>query len=135
MLILTDSKRRSTAIDATRAGANSTPRRPGTPRRPRARKGLEACPRSLLKRIISQAESEGLFPVFSQEFEWFNFSEDSKSLQDKAFTAPEPLTEEEMSYVMKLAVAYSAQGANEKLKNIKKTFYPRIKDDTRISEE
>jgi glutamine synthetase len=53
---------------------------------------FEACPRSLLKRIIGQAESEGYFPVFSQEFEWFNFSEDSKSLQDKAFTVPEPLT-------------------------------------------
>ncbi len=53
---------------------------------------FEACPRSLLKRIINQSESEGYFPIFSQEFEWFNFSEDNKSLQDKAFTAPEPLT-------------------------------------------
>lgn len=33
----------------------------------------EVCPRTLLKRIIARAEKEGFHPVFSQEFEWFNF--------------------------------------------------------------
>ncbi|MFZ9045444.1 MAG: glutamine synthetase family protein [Cyclobacteriaceae bacterium] len=53
---------------------------------------LEVCPRSLFKRIIKQAESEGLFPVFSQEFEWFNFLEEPKSLDHNKFNASEPLT-------------------------------------------
>jgi len=33
----------------------------------------EVCPRTLLKKVISKAASMGLHPVFSQEFEWFNF--------------------------------------------------------------
>lgn len=32
-----------------------------------------ACPRSLLKRIRKQADDMGYLPIFSQEFEWFNF--------------------------------------------------------------
>jgi glutamine synthetase len=31
------------------------------------------CPRALLKTIISQSETAGFKPIFSQEFEWFNF--------------------------------------------------------------
>ena len=31
------------------------------------------CPRSLLKRIAGQCETMGFTPIFSQEFEWFNF--------------------------------------------------------------
>jgi glutamine synthetase len=33
----------------------------------------EVCPRTLLKRTIARAEAKGFHPVFSQEFEWFNF--------------------------------------------------------------
>jgi glutamine synthetase len=33
----------------------------------------EVCPRTLLKRIIEQSTAQGFSPVFSQEFEWFNF--------------------------------------------------------------
>ncbi len=36
-----------------------------------------ACPRSLLKSIISKSETMGYVPLFSQEFEWFNFKKDS----------------------------------------------------------
>ncbi len=36
-------------------------------------KGLEVCPRSLLKRIRKKAKDQGLLPRFAQEFEWFNF--------------------------------------------------------------
>lgn len=32
-----------------------------------------ACSRSLLKRIAAQSEEMGFKPIFSQEFEWFNF--------------------------------------------------------------
>lgn len=33
----------------------------------------EVCPRTLLKRVIQKATGMGFHPVFSQEFEWFNF--------------------------------------------------------------
>jgi glutamine synthetase len=36
--------------------------------------GLPVCPRSLLKKIISQSTEAGYQPIFSQEFEWFNFT-------------------------------------------------------------
>lgn len=53
---------------------------------------LPICPRSLLKKVISEAEKEGFAPMFSQEFEWFNFKETSASLQDKNFQFPQALT-------------------------------------------
>jgi len=53
---------------------------------------LPACPRSLLKRIARQCEDMGFLPEFAQEFEWFNFSETPRSLQEKGFTNLETLT-------------------------------------------
>ncbi|HZJ19590.1 MAG TPA: glutamine synthetase family protein [Pricia sp.] len=53
---------------------------------------LPICPRSLLKKVISEAENEGFAPMFSQEFEWFNFKETSTSLEAKNFQAPQALT-------------------------------------------
>ena len=50
-----------------------------------------ACPRSLLKSIIQKAEGQGLSPVFSQEFEWFNFEANSTDLTEKGLQ-PKPLT-------------------------------------------
>ncbi|HEY4337727.1 MAG TPA: glutamine synthetase [Puia sp.] len=35
--------------------------------------GAGVCPRSLLKRVIAQAQEAGYSAYFSQEFEWFNF--------------------------------------------------------------
>jgi glutamine synthetase len=43
------------------------------------------CPRNLLKNIISEADSMGFAPFFSQEFEWFNFEETPQSVHDKNF--------------------------------------------------
>ena len=51
-----------------------------------------ACPRSLLKRIIVKAEGIGYSPFFSQEFEWFNFRENSNQLEEKDYRSPSPLT-------------------------------------------
>jgi len=45
----------------------------------------QICPRNLLKNVISQAESAGFQPFFSQEFEWFNFEETPQSVHDKNF--------------------------------------------------
>jgi len=50
------------------------------------------CPRTLLKNIAQQCHDMGFHPEFAQEFEWFNFSETAKSLQEKEFTKIEPLT-------------------------------------------
>jgi glutamine synthetase len=36
-------------------------------------KESEICPRGLLRKVIGQATDAGFAPVFSQEFEWFNF--------------------------------------------------------------
>ncbi len=55
-------------------------------------KQLSICPRSLLKKIIDEAKNEGYAPMFSQEFEWFNFRETSVSLENKSFQTPQALT-------------------------------------------
>ena len=44
----------------------------------------QMCPRQLLKKILQSAENDGYSPVFSQEFEWFNFAETPQSIQDKS---------------------------------------------------
>ena len=43
------------------------------------------CPRKLLKKIIAEAEDMNFKPLFSQEFEWFNYRESSTSLHEKNF--------------------------------------------------
>ena len=50
------------------------------------------CPRQLLKRILKNAQQQGFSPVFSQEFEWFNFAETPKTANDKQFKNLTPLT-------------------------------------------
>ena len=50
------------------------------------------CPRQLLKQIIQQTKDSGYSPVFSQEFEWFNFSETPASAQQKNYNNLTPLT-------------------------------------------
>ena len=53
---------------------------------------LEICPRSVLKKVRHQALEHGFAPIFAQEFEWFNFQEDSNRLNDTDFHKPNPLT-------------------------------------------
>lgn len=50
------------------------------------------CPRQLLKKIIAEIEKEGIAPFFSQEFEWYNFTETPQSAQEKQFRNLTPLT-------------------------------------------
>ncbi|UZR95765.1 glutamine synthetase family protein [Chondrinema litorale] len=54
--------------------------------------GLDVCPRTLLKKIIKKSEDMGYKPVFSQEFEWFNFKETPQSLDEKGFSGINPIT-------------------------------------------
>jgi glutamine synthetase len=52
----------------------------------------EICPRQLLRKIRSQANDQGYAPVFSQEFEWYNFAETPQSANAKKFKDLTPLT-------------------------------------------
>jgi glutamine synthetase len=53
---------------------------------------LDVCPRNLLKKIRSQAQSMGFNPFFGQEFEWFNFKETTEELHERDFKDPAHLT-------------------------------------------
>jgi glutamine synthetase len=50
------------------------------------------CPRQLVKKVVADSVREGYRPFFSQEFEWFNFSETPQSAHDKKFRDLTPLT-------------------------------------------
>jgi glutamine synthetase len=50
------------------------------------------CPRQLVRKVIADASKEGYLPYFSQEFEWFNFSETPQSASDKKYKDLTPLT-------------------------------------------
>lgn len=50
------------------------------------------CPRQLLKKIIKEAKTAGFSPVFSQEFEWYNFAETPQTLKNKDYKNLTPLT-------------------------------------------
>lgn len=50
------------------------------------------CPRQLLKKVLRDAQQEGYTPIFSQEFEWYNFAETPKTANDKQFKDLTPLT-------------------------------------------
>jgi glutamine synthetase len=52
----------------------------------------QVCPRQLLKTLNSQAEKMGFSPVFSQEFEWFNFAETPQSARDKNYQHLTPIS-------------------------------------------
>lgn len=66
------------------------------------------CPRTLLKQIAQQCADMGYHPEFAQEFEWFNFSETPKTLQQKAYLNPEPLTPGMFGYSVLRASQQSA---------------------------
>lgn len=51
-----------------------------------------ACPRTLLKNVIEKSEKMGFTPLFSEEFEWFNFEETPQTLEEKGFQNLTPMT-------------------------------------------
>ena len=61
---------------------------------------MGVCPRSLLKDIIANAAELGYAPMFSQEFEWFNYRETANDLHDKDFRKLQPLTPGMFGYSM-----------------------------------
>lgn len=54
--------------------------------------GSAACPRSLLKRIRTEANDRGFTPIFSQEFEWFNFLGKPNDLAASEYKNLKPIT-------------------------------------------
>lgn len=52
----------------------------------------QACPRSLLKRVLKGYEALGYEVRLGMDIEWFNFKEDSHSLHQKGFNDPTPIT-------------------------------------------
>ncbi|MBN1118282.1 MAG: glutamine synthetase [Bacteroidales bacterium] len=65
------------------------------------------CPRSLLKKIINQSESLGFRPIFSLEYEWFNFLETAHSLEEKNFINLKPITPGMFGYSVNRPSMYS----------------------------
>ena len=55
-------------------------------------KAASVCPRNLLKKVINDSVTAGYMPLFSQEFEWFNFSETPHSAQEKNYKQLTPIT-------------------------------------------
>lgn len=50
------------------------------------------CPRQVLKKVVKEAAGAGFVPIFSQEFEWFNFLETPHSANAKQFKNMLPLS-------------------------------------------
>jgi glutamine synthetase len=68
-------------------------------------KPSHVCPRQLARKVIADAQQEGFHPVFSQEFEWFNFAETPQSAQEKNYKNLTPLTPGMFGYsVLRTAV-------------------------------
>ena len=53
---------------------------------------LPVCPRQLYKRVLARADKMGFQVLASLEYEWFNFRETPKSLADKGYVRPEPIS-------------------------------------------
>ncbi len=84
---------------------------------------LNICPRSLLKKIIAQADGAGYKPYFSQEFEWFNLVDNTDELYAGKFRDLKPITQGMFGYSMQRS---SEKGAyfNELFDLLKKFGVP-----------
>jgi glutamine synthetase len=54
--------------------------------------GAVVCPRNLLKKIQKQCFDMGFYPLFSLEYEWFNFENSPQQLADTNYTSLKPIT-------------------------------------------
>src|SRR5262245_6123229 len=63
-------------------------------------KPLPVCPRQLYKRVLARAEKTGFQVLAGLEYEWFNFRETPKSLADKGYIRPEPISPGMFGYSM-----------------------------------
>ncbi len=86
-------------------------------------KPSHVCPRNLLKKIREQSITAGFNPVFSQEFEWFNFAETPESLANKNYIKPQPLTPGMFGYSI-LRSSLKSDFFNALFDNLKKFDVP-----------
>ena len=59
---------------------------------------LDVCPRSLLKRVLNEADKLGYAVMSGLEFEFFNFKETAETLAERGFYQPQPLTDGMFGY-------------------------------------
>lgn len=98
-----------------------------------AKKGFYEKGMSLIKNDFSQRANEVRIELFWIRENWFGIIRlVEEKLDTIEETAPEPLTNKEMSFITKLAVAYAAQERNAKLKDLKERFFSRITKDNDI---
>ncbi|MDN5213110.1 glutamine synthetase family protein [Fulvivirgaceae bacterium BMA12] len=55
-------------------------------------KDLAVCPRSLLRKVMGEAIAMGYTPIYSQEFEWFNYRENPGDMHARNFQNLQALT-------------------------------------------
>ena len=67
----------------------------------------KVCPRTLLKRIRSEAIDLGFYPNYAAEFEWYNFSESPTTLKDKNYRNPIPISPGMFGYSILRASQFS----------------------------
>ena len=68
---------------------------------------LSICPRSLLKKIIAEAATQGYVALGSQEFEWFNLADNTAELYATKFRETKPLTPGMFGYSVQRAASNS----------------------------
>lgn len=73
---------------------------------------IDICPRNLLKKTKADAEKAGFKAFFGQEFEWFNFRENTEDLNARNFHEPTPLTPGMFGYSL-LRMARNSEFLNE----------------------
>jgi len=73
---------------------------------------IDICPRNLLKKVKAEAEKAGYKAFFGQEFEWFNFRENTEDLNARGFHEPNPLTPGMFGYSL-LRMARNSEFLNE----------------------
>jgi glutamine synthetase len=81
------------------------------------------CPRQLLKKVLRDAERSGYSPIFSQEFEWYNFAETPQTANDKHFKNLTPLTPGMFGYSI-LRSSYENQYFTDLFEQLKKFDVP-----------
>ncbi len=72
----------------------------------------DICPRTILRRVKAEAAALGLSASFGQEFEWFNFRENTEELSERDFRKPRHLTPGMFGYSI-LRMAHNREFFNE----------------------
>lgn len=87
----------------------------------------------LINGDFSDGANKSRIELFWVRENWFGLTQlIEEKLDSIKETEPEPLTDEELSYIIKLAISYSAQGKDDKIQALKDDFMSRIKNEEDI---